>query len=208
MRRRRAAPRARDRSPAARHDQRRLEANDALLVERPRRGHAVLEHLGDDPTAVSFVRQLDADQAARARALRARPPGYSAAIVARAAQQLLAAHASPFAPAVSSSRTSIAASAAAQASSLPPNVDVCSERRVAERAIPHVRPRDERADRNDAAGESLGQRHHVGHDAVAIARKAISAAPQIRSAPRRQRRALRFDRTPRARPADSPAAAR
>ena len=54
------------------------------------------------------------------------------------------------------------------------------QRRFAECAIPHRRSRDERADRNDAAGEPLGQRHHIGHDLLAVAGKAITAAPEAR----------------------------
>ena len=54
--------RERDVDFAFAHDQRRLQTNHALLIERPRRGDAAFEHLGNDPAAVALVRQLDADE--------------------------------------------------------------------------------------------------------------------------------------------------
>ena len=141
---RRGAPRARV-DLAFRHDQRRLQTYHALLVERPRRGHAGFEHLGNDPAAVAFVAQLDADEQPESANF-AHDAGYSAPIARRPR-----ADCSPSVGRAArgpSSRTSIAASAAAQASSLPPKVEVCKQRRLAEGAIPNAGARDKRADRN------------------------------------------------------------
>src|SRR5215472_15419112 len=49
-----------------RHDERRFETDDALLVEGVRRRHPELEALGYDDAAVSFIRELDTDDAAAA----------------------------------------------------------------------------------------------------------------------------------------------
>src|SRR5581483_6691704 len=43
-------------------DERRLETNDALGVERPCGGNAVLEHLRNNPAAVSLVAQFETDE--------------------------------------------------------------------------------------------------------------------------------------------------
>ena len=54
------------------------------------------------------------------------------------------------------------------------------QRRLTEGAIPDAGTGDEGADRNDAAGEPLGQRHHVRNDVVAVAGEAVAATAQAR----------------------------